>query len=573
MMLAGFLCLLLLWAITAACRVCGPVILPDEFGYWAQAAHMAGMDWREVVSRHSWYSFGYGFFMLPFIKLSGNPVTAYRLLTAANFFLLGAGMLLLYRLLPRLCSGLDKKLAAAVSGAAMLYVSYLTYAQTALAETMLTFLYILLAYGLERWLSQKNVGRLIFVLLTAGYMYTVHMRTIGILLVTVLILLLSVWGGRERKTGAKLCLTAAVSAVLILILFLQSMKKAGLISDVGSESYSALTRVNDYAGQWGKIKHLFSIKGIGYFLSGLCGKIFYLGCASFGLYYWGMADLIKKGKAVLSDRKRKEACAETDWFYLWVLLSHAAALLITALYCIQADRLDGILYGRYHENTLPFITAFGIMALFFHPLIKKRIAWLIGLSGAGFFFIYGRLGVGLTYARHSVTGILYAFVLADFYDGKTILYAYLGALFGGVLLLGFGALQKSGRKWLPVGVICIQLINAAFSAGNLLYPYQRSQKEDMKGLWQAKQLADTKGVEAFCYLSQGAGMSIYTVQYALWDTPLQLISDDMLLDTAADPDTGKGFFVVPAGESKAEELSGSYTVVIRTPHYEIYCNE
>lgn len=83
--LVGFLCLWLFLGGIAAGWVCVPVILPDEFGYWAQAANMAGMDWKEIVSHHSWYSFGYGILMLPFVKLLSNPIAAYRVVTGINF--------------------------------------------------------------------------------------------------------------------------------------------------------------------------------------------------------------------------------------------------------------------------------------------------------------------------------------------------------------------------------------------------------------------------------------------------------------------------------------------------------
>ena len=86
--LTGFLCLWAILAVNAVHKACGPLILPDEFGYWAQAANMAGMNWREAVSKYSWYSFGYGFLMLPIMKLVPNPIAAYRVLTGINFLLL-----------------------------------------------------------------------------------------------------------------------------------------------------------------------------------------------------------------------------------------------------------------------------------------------------------------------------------------------------------------------------------------------------------------------------------------------------------------------------------------------------
>lgn len=573
--LAGFLCLWALLAGIAAGRVCGPVILPDEFGYWAQAANMAGMDWREVVSHHSWYSFGYGIFMLPFVKLFSNPTAAYRVVTCMNFLMLGGSTLLLYQILSKLCILSDKKKTAVVSGAAMIYVSYLTYAHTTMAESLLTFLYVLLAYGLYLWFTERNAGSLILVLFAVAYMYTVHMRTVGILLATVLVLVLAIWNCREKKVSARVFMTAILIISLIGILLLQYTGKTSLINSVGSENYDVRASGNDYAGQWGKIKFLFSLQGIWYFFTGLCGKLFYLGCASFGLYYWGMAYLIKKGKELFLSLKRREVCRHENWFFLWILLSHVAALFITNIFCIRTNRLDGILYGRYHENTVPLITAFGIVALLSQSKRKrkKRILWLISLSGAGFFIVYALLGTGrIAYTnRHSITGILYALSLAGFYDTTTVLYAYLGGLLGGMLLLALGAIKKYGKRWLLAGLICIQLANAAFAVHFLIYPYSRSQREDMEGLWQAKQLAGEKGGKEFYYLCGEADKRIYTLQYALWDTPLHLISEEEFEDMAADPaKAGEMFLIVPAKDVPAENSFFYDTKVIRTPHYEIY---
>ena len=580
--LGGFLCL---WAILAAVAVreaCGPLILPDEFGYWAQAANMAGMDWHEVVSKYSWYSFGYGFLMLPFMKLVPNPIAAYRVLTGINFLLLGISPLLIYKVLSRICKGQDKKKLALISGAAILYVSYLTYAQTTMTESLLTFLYVLLAYGLCRWFAKKSLGNLVLILFAAGYMYTVHMRTIGILLATVSLLCLSAfWDGR-KETRKKIVWTAFIVVCIALIVVLQNIGKTRLIDSVGSESYRAITQGNDYAGQWGKICFLFSLRGAGYFCAGLFGKIFYLGCATFGLYYWGMAYLFQRAKELFLCLKKKEAHEKESWLCFWFLLSHVAALLITAVYCMQTNRLDGILYGRYHENTLPFIIAFGILILLLQPKTKIRALWLIGLSSTGFFFVYMLLGTGqIVYTnRHSITGVLYARALADFYDSRTILYAYFGAVLGGVLLIGLSALKGAWQQWLLAGVMGMQLAVAIFSIHFLIQPANENQREDMEGIWQAKQLADNRNVEKFCYLYRGATKDICTVQYALWDTSLHLVSEEALWDILSDSasealmETEKEVFVVvPAGDALTERLSLYYTGVIRTPNYEIYFKE
>ncbi len=113
---------------------------------------------------------------------------------------------------------------------------------------------------------------------------------------------------------------------------------------------------------------------------------------------------------------------------------------------------------------------------------KERILWLIGLAGAGFFFVYTMLRSGqIGYTnRHSITGILYALSLAGFYDGTTVLYAYLGCLLGGMLLLALRMVKKHGAGLLLTGIICIQLANAAYAVRFLIYPSVQNGR-DMAG--------------------------------------------------------------------------------------------
>ena len=48
-----------------------PSILNDEFGYWANAAHIFGYDWSGVVSMSPYYSYGYSLFLFPFFFIKG----------------------------------------------------------------------------------------------------------------------------------------------------------------------------------------------------------------------------------------------------------------------------------------------------------------------------------------------------------------------------------------------------------------------------------------------------------------------------------------------------------------------
>lgn len=543
-----------------------------EFGYWAHAADMAGMDWKEVVSLNTWYSFGYGLLMLPFMKLISNPIILYRCMVSVNFILLGICTLIVYKLLIQICDGMKAEIAAFISGASIIYVSYVTYAQTTIPEILLTFLYLLMAYGLYRWYIHFDIWSGILVILTAGYMYTVHMRTIGIFLATIACMAAAAFFRKEIEIkNKKILLIISIMILTVILMLLIGVIKKRAISRVASEQYSSMVSINDYSGQWEKIRYLFSLEGLYRFLTGFAGKVFYLGCASFGLYYWGMAFLLKKAKELLTCLVKNEACSWKDWFFLWCLLSHVSAVMISTIYWLRGSRLDGILYGRYHENTLPLIMAFGIAQLLEKPKLRKRLLWIITLSNILFFIIYSLIKTGsiTTVNRDSVMGVLYALNLADGNANKMVLYAYIAGGLGSILILGIVWLTDGGRRWrgLLSGICIIQLILVLYTDRYYIIEKNASRKEDIELLWQVQQMLGEREESEALYLYNDNEMSAYLAQYMLNDISLKVVSREELRNTDR-----THVVITQSGDEMAGELSLYYTEVIESPYFKIYYN-
>ena len=543
-----------------------------EFGYWAHAADMAGMDWKEVVSLNTWYSFGYGLLMLPFMKLISNPIILYRCMVSVNFILLGICTLIVYKLLTKICDGMKAEIAAFISGASVFYVSYVTYAQTTIPEVQLTFLYLLMAYGLYRWFIHLNIRSGILVILTAGYMYTVHMRTVGIFLTTIVCMAAAVFFRKENKNTRKIVLiVVSVLALAVILIFLIGIVKERVISSVASEQYNSMVSINDYSGQWGKIRYLCSLEGLYRFLTGFAGKVFYLGCASFGLYYWGMAYLLKKAKELLTCLVKNTACSCKNWFFLWCLLSHIAAVLISTIFWLRGSRLDGILYGRYHENTLPLIIAFGIAQLLAKPELRKRLRWLITLSNILFFMIYSLINTGsiTTVNRDSVMGVLYALNLADGNANKMVLYAYIAGGLGSILILGIVWLTDGGRRWrgLLSGICMLQLILVLYTDRYYIIEKNARRREDVELLWQVQQMLDEREESEVLYLYNDNEMTAYLAQYMLNDISLKVVSREELRNADR-----VHVVITQNGDEMAGELSLYYTEVIESPYLKIYYN-
>lgn len=573
LILGSFICLWFCIALIVLPKIYGPATMVKmEFGYWAHAADMAGMDWKEVVSLNTWYSFGYGLLMFPFMKLISNPIILYRCMVGVNFILLGICTLIVYKLLIAICGDIKSEIAAFIGGASIFYVSYITYAQTTIPEVLLTFLYLLMAYGLYRWFIHLDVWSGILVILTAGYMYTVHMRTVGIFLTTIACMAAAAFFRKEKEIKhKKILLITAIMVLTVILMLLIGVIKERAISSVASEQYGSMVSINDYSGQWEKIRHLCSLEGLYQFLTGFAGKVFYLGCAGFGLYYWGIAFLLKKAKELLTCLVKKETCSWKDWFFLWCLLSHISAVVISTIYWLGDSRLDGILYGRYHENTIPLIMAFGIAQLLDKPELRKRLLWFIVLSNILFFLIYSLVNTGsiTSVNRDSVMGILYALDLADGNANRMVLYAYIFGGLGSILILGIVWLTDGGRRWrgLLSGICMLQLILVLYTCKNYTIEKNASRREDIELLWQVKQMLDVREEDEALYLYDDNEMSAYLAQYMLNDISLKVVSREELRNA------DRNFFVISqSGDEMAGELSVYYTEVIGSPYFKIYYN-
>lgn len=552
-------------------RVYGPFITPDEFGYWAHAARFAGYDWSEAVSLFSYYSFGYGLFICPFFKLIQNPVILYRTMIGIHFLLAWAASFFIYKVLIELLPHVERKRVAVISEAAMLYVAYSTYAQTTFCESLLVFLYVLEAYAVCRWFRKTSYGNMVFVLSVSGYMYAVHMRTVGILLTTVGGLLLFAVFSRGNKRQK-----AVIGIILVLlcaILIAVGVVKENWITMVGSADYVERAKTNSYAGQVDKLKSQLSFSGVYYLLSSLCGKIFYMGCATFGIYFWGMRYLIKELLQAVKKCRPRQEISSREKLAVWLLLSHLGSLLVAVIAGAGAGgRMDSILYGRYFENSIPFILALGIYALMKEGVFSQKLIPYVGIQSILFFsaFFLVRNGDYTTFNNHSVTGILYAAVLAKRYDNYILLYAFVGGLAGCLLLLSASRVSIKSRLWMaPCITFCIlQLSLTFFTTKYFILSGSELREENSKMLLQASELLeDREGI----FLLDDTKKAVCFAQFMLRE-PLQIryVEDYLQNPQAVDKES----VVVTRRYSEAEDLlKEQYSDVLQSPSYAVFYNE
>lgn len=340
-------------------KIFGMIYYPDEFGYWASAAKWAGYDWSSLTALNSYYSFGYSLLLAPILKVCGDGVCAYRSAVALNTLLQAAAMPMLYGILRRLFPETSRISGVCAVGIALFYPVWNFYAQTTLAEGLLFFLYIAIAYLMACTVSGARLGTVLLLVCCVIYICFVHMRTVGVAAAAVMVLLLRLWKEpayrRKMLAGFFVLAIGAVCGAALYFFVLRS---------VYGNTDREMLAANDIAGQFARVRAVCSREGILRFLCGCVGKLYYLGAASFGLVYYALAYLCRKSAHLWRKIRRKNVITTEEWMSLFLLLSFVGQFLITAVYMNNPRRVDEIVYGRYNDYLVPVFMAVGVTVLY-----------------------------------------------------------------------------------------------------------------------------------------------------------------------------------------------------------------
>lgn len=380
----------------------GFVLFPDEFGYWMYAAMLAGYDWSDIVSLGSYYSYGYSLILFPIFVLCKNAVIAYRVAIAVNFILLGICFFILKQLIEKLFGYTDEKRKTFYAAIAVFYPSWLFYGRITLAEIVIVTLYAAICLLLYNYLKHNRMSTLIILVLTLVYIHFVHMRTIAVLIAGVITLVIYY---AMKKKRIKQCMTFLYLVAMIFIL------GYGLKEWISGNIYAASdsVNVNDYAGQMGKIAYIFTGEGFWNLIVSVAGKVLYMGIASFGLAYFGMWNAAKKVIEGVKTWKERKEISTDKWFYLFVLLATAGAVMVNAVYTIYPGRVDALTYGRYHEYVIPILIVLGLIEISENSKVYRKLVAFLTAEGVmtalvtwslatyGQTNIHGYMMVGMSY--------------------------------------------------------------------------------------------------------------------------------------------------------------------------------
>lgn len=352
-----------------------PVVLNDEFGYWGNAVSIAGYNWKELIAETPYYSLGYSIWLVPIVLIFPTNLW-YKAAIGLNVIFLICSYFLCYKFTRRIFVDIEKTILQFISLCVILYPSNIVYAQVTWSESLLYMLMWLATYllvKLEKNFSYKNFVGITIIL---GYMYFVHSRAIGIVIVGIACLFLIAY---KHKKNFKNFLIPVI--LLGIIYFFNTQIKNFQISNLWNNSeMSAMNNVGLNTNTFSKyINSLFN--NLRLFIESLGAKMIYI------ILGTGLTFPILCFKILTEWKKtwKKEnffsyLSKENTIIKLWCILSVIVMWGICSIQMIEwSGRKDIIVYGRYMENALGPALALGLIYLLTR-IKETKIGLLISLG-------------------------------------------------------------------------------------------------------------------------------------------------------------------------------------------------
>lgn len=455
-------------------------IFPDEFAYWSYAARLAGYDWSDVTALAPYYSYGYSLILIPIFVFCKDAVTAYRIAVSINFLFLFLAMVALAGTMKRMMP--DKKMPIVLfSALTVLLPCNLFYTQMTLTEVFLVALYIAAGSVLYRYLENNRLSTLLLLMLILIYLYTVHMRTVGVLLAAMIVVTIHIFLRGDKRWHV----LAALGAALALFAAADFLKQQAFVYVYGGINQE-LVAANDYSGQMEKIRSVLSLEGFYDLLISLAGKVLYLGLATWGLFYWGIYGMVRQAFALLRNIKKHVSAKPQQFFAVFVLLTVAAQIVIGTIYLLTLGEIGDYTYGRYSEMVIPFVMVLGFAVLWKE---RARFVWtatggLALLQGLTTFLVVRQIIVtgADNFQGYFLVGISYLYNEADFQVDSFYAAAYLFCELLTVLVTAMALFCRSRKKrqYLLTAFAVVELVLAMRADIIYLEPFKKAAFRDSR---------------------------------------------------------------------------------------------
>lgn len=333
--------------------VCLFSLYPDEFGYWATAAQLDGVDFSDVTYLAGTYSFGYGIILWPIFHFFAEACEAYRVAVAVNFVLMMAALIVLTRIVSDITD--DNRVVCLMTAAVgAFYAPWIFYSSTTLVESISMFFFVLLVRVYQKY---DKTGKLLYgilLVLIAAFMYAFHSRMLVVVIAVAAGLLFRIValciekGASENKNKSVLRLAICIFVLAATVFAVYKVGKyfdALTFKRLPDESLE----LNEAGAVASRLKFLASHDSRLRTLIGFIGKISYMILASFGLAYYGIK------YCFIRIKKDKSGAA------IMILTTALLMVLVSTIYLIADSHADSLIYGRYDEFMIPVLMVLGVV--------------------------------------------------------------------------------------------------------------------------------------------------------------------------------------------------------------------
>ena len=410
-----------------------------------------------------------------------------------------------------------------VSGAAALYPAWIFYMQMTMTEALLIFVFILITYLFYRLMEKQKISTAIALVVSLIYGYSVHMRTVGVVIACVLVCLYRL----VREKGNRKALFILLGAC-VLLGGLAFYLKNHTIATVYTYAEASDLAGNDYGSQWGKIAAIFTLAGMKSFLWSVLGKLYYLGISSFGTFYWALVWCAKESICLI--RAKREETQPRQWLALFVLLAVIGQVLICSIYMYNPGKIDGLVYGRYDELFVPVTIMIGIMVMSRSRFLIP-VTVLIGTVLGGITFLLLKVieqGNMNGIRGYHVPGISYLLQESNL---------DVPIFFRNTWLLGFGLMLfvsvfvwlgrwRTSTWWLYAGILIIEIAAGLQISNHYTYPVNDTLYGNLPA---AELLQEKKGENIdILYLDEGNDPFVDFLQMQIPEKTIHVITEDEL---------------------------------------------
>lgn len=374
-----------------------PIVFADEFGFLANAAFLAGYDWSSIVSAIPYYSNGYSIILLPIFMFFKDPIIIYKAILILNSFFVSGIVFIAYYIAGKLFHHCDKHVKLISAFVICLYPTYLAYANTALSESFLSFIFwacVLCYYKI----GENAKGNSIFIILGVllAYLYMIHNRAIGAMIVGILVI---IYAKFVNKINSKQLLLFFCG--FIPILFIQISLKKFLVSNLWLSSNTSNN--NNFGLIPRLIQNLSTFDGIENFLQTFFGQLYYLGISSYFLFYVGILVSINISLVYVRNYQKKtkditindnictyiDASVISKYYigFFFLLLSVIASFLVSVLFLTKGPVGDHMIYGRYNEAFTGPVIYIGLLFVLDKIKLIKKTSYLYIITPFLFFVV------------------------------------------------------------------------------------------------------------------------------------------------------------------------------------------